>query len=90
MATIPTLPFNGQQLHAALTALNTEVGADAYEVAVATGFVGTRAQWLASLKGDPGDNGVTPDVQVFDTYAEALAYSTANPAAIVFSEQEAP
>lgn len=35
-------------------------GASAYEVARANGFVGTEAQWLASLKGtkgDPGDQG---------------------------------
>ncbi|MYV48228.1 hypothetical protein [Streptomyces sp. SID2888] len=38
-------------------------GADAYEVAVTEGFVGTRAEWLASLigpqgeKGDPGGGG---------------------------------
>lgn len=29
-------------------------GADAYEVAKAGGFVGTKAAWLASLKGSPG------------------------------------
>lgn len=33
-------------------------GASAYEVAVANGFVGTEAEWLASLKGDKGDQGV--------------------------------
>ncbi len=32
-------------------------GASAYEVAVAGGFVGTQAQWLASLVGPPGDPG---------------------------------
>lgn len=35
-------------------------GASAYEVAVANGFVGTEAEWLASLvgpKGDPGEQG---------------------------------
>lgn len=32
-------------------------GLSAYEIAVANGFVGTEAQWLASLKGEPGDPG---------------------------------
>jgi len=32
-------------------------GSSAYEVAVANGFVGTEADWLASLEGDPGPMG---------------------------------
>jgi hypothetical protein len=32
-------------------------GLSAYEVAVIAGFVGTEAQWLASLKGEKGDPG---------------------------------
>lgn len=32
-------------------------GASAYEIAVANGFVGTEAAWLASLKGAKGDSG---------------------------------
>ena len=34
-------------------------GDDAYEVAVSEGFVGTRAQWLASLVGPQGPQGET-------------------------------
>lgn len=34
-------------------------GASAYEVAVANGFEGTEAEWLASLKGEKGDKGDT-------------------------------
>lgn len=34
-------------------------GKSAYEVALLNGFVGTEAQWLASLKGDKGDTGDT-------------------------------
>jgi hypothetical protein len=34
-------------------------GDSAYEVAVRNGFSGTEAQWLASLKGDPGPAGTT-------------------------------
>lgn len=33
-------------------------GASAYQVAVANGFVGTEAAWLASLQGTPGSDGV--------------------------------
>ena len=32
-------------------------GKSAYEIAVENGFVGTQAQWLESLKGEPGTNG---------------------------------
>ena len=32
-------------------------GLSAYEVAVENGFVGTEAEWLASLKGDTGETG---------------------------------
>lgn len=38
----------------ALKAVGDTQGADAYEVAVAAGFVGSRAAWLASLKGENG------------------------------------
>src|SRR5690606_7050437 len=39
-------------------------GASAYEVALANGFIGSEAEWLASLvgpKGDPGDPGPKGD-----------------------------
>ncbi|MFC8282948.1 hypothetical protein [Streptomyces cyaneofuscatus] len=36
-------------------------GATAYQVAVANGFVGSQAQWIASLKGDKGDKGEKGD-----------------------------
>lgn len=38
----------------ALKAVGDTQGADAYEVAVAEGFVGSRQAWLASLKGEDG------------------------------------
>jgi hypothetical protein len=60
MANIPSLPFTGTQLHTALVALNDEAGtagASAYDVAVANGFVGTEAEWLASLQGADGADG---------------------------------
>lgn len=31
-------------------------GLSAYQVAVSGGFVGTEAEWLASLKGDPSES----------------------------------
>jgi len=34
--------------------INTIQGFSAYQVAVKDGFIGTEAEWLASLKGDPG------------------------------------
>lgn len=39
----------------AIKAVGDTQGADAYEVAVAAGFVGTRNAWVASLKGPPGE-----------------------------------
>lgn len=36
-----------------------EDGESAYQIAVDNGYVGTEAQWLASLKGDKGDKGDT-------------------------------
>lgn len=35
----------------------TTTGRDAYQLAVADGFVGTRAEWLASLQGPQGPVG---------------------------------
>jgi len=37
-------------------------GKSAYELAVAAGFAGTQAEWLASLKGSPGTNATTTAV----------------------------
>jgi len=37
-------------------------GASAYDIAVTNGFVGTEAEWLASLEGDPGPKGDPGDV----------------------------
>ena len=36
-------------------------GISAYQVALNNGFVGTEAQWIASLKGDKGDQGLQGD-----------------------------
>ena len=37
--------------------LGRVVGYSAYEIAVQNGFVGTEAEWLASLKGEDGEQG---------------------------------
>lgn len=34
-------------------------GKSAYEIACDQGFVGTEEEWIASLKGEPGDDGIT-------------------------------
>ena len=39
-------------------------GLSAYELAVKNGFEGTEEQWLASLEGEPGCDGVSPTVNV--------------------------
>lgn len=44
-----------------LTGPTGSTGSSAYQVALANGFVGTEAQWLASLKGPPG---ISMDVAV--------------------------
>jgi hypothetical protein len=59
----PTLPTLASNVDARLTALegggggSGADGASAYEVAVANGFVGTEAAWLASLVGPAGADG---------------------------------
>lgn len=42
---------------------------DAYQLALADGFAGTRAEWLASLQGEPGPAGTaTPIVLTLAAY----------------------
>ena len=43
-------------------------GRDAYQLAVADGFVGTRAEWIASLKGEPGTGAEILTMTVDDYY----------------------
>lgn len=48
-------------------------GKSAYEVAVANGFIGDEAAWLASLKGEKGDDGTaTGDIKINDARITAL------------------
>ena len=65
------------ELRGSLSKLDAVHGKDAYEVAVAEGFDGTRAEWLASLKGPAPVKGVdyfTPEeVQnVIDTVLRSV------------------
>lgn len=69
-------------------------GLSAYQVAVANGFIGTEAQWLASLKGGNGATGPAgPSVNSFSGYSArtvslATAYqatNTAKPAIITIN-----
>ena len=51
-------------------------GKSAYQVAVDEGFVGSEQQWLASLKGETGDDGFSPTVSVVDTSSGHLVTIT--------------
>lgn len=59
-----------------------EDGASAYEIAVAAGFVGDQAAWLASLKGEQGDPG-TPGADGADGAPGADGSDAALPAGII-------
>lgn len=56
------LLFNGTEISGSGSGEDIVDGKSAYEIAVDNGFVGTEAEWLVSLKGNPGDNGVTPHI----------------------------
>ena len=45
-------------------------GKSAYEIAVEHGFVGTEVEWLESLKGVDGKDGITPDMSEYATKAD--------------------
>lgn len=47
-------------------------GKSAYEVAVKNGFIGSEAEWLESLKGKPGADGISPSANVTKTYSGAV------------------
>ena len=44
----------------------------AYAIAVKHGFEGTKEEWLASLKGEKGENGVTVDTELSETSENPL------------------
>jgi hypothetical protein len=53
-----------------------ESGKSAYDIAVKNGFMGTEAEWLASLVGAPGKDGVTPTIESYedDGFVEVTIY----------------
>lgn len=51
--------IGAQKMFVSSCAVRGRPGKSAYEVAVAAGFEGTEAEWLASLKGEKGDTGAT-------------------------------
>jgi len=51
-------------------------GKSAYEVAKAAGYPGTEAQWLASLKGDPGAPGAPLRVETYTATTNAQGVAT--------------
>ena len=53
---------NSQQSAALMQALRGAPGPSAYEVAVANGYQGTQAQWLASLTPPPAAETEVPDL----------------------------
>lgn len=71
-----TLVKNNDTLH--LTNGIKTRGDSAYEVAVANGFEGTEEEWLASLKGDTGEQG-EPGVRIGTTPPEDESLIWINP-----------
>ncbi|HWB37799.1 MAG TPA: collagen-like protein, partial [Rugosimonospora sp.] len=57
-------------------------GASAYEVAVANGFVGSEAQWLASLVGPQGEPGLSGGMDTGITVGGSIDPNPLNPAAV--------
>ena len=50
--------------------INGSDGKSAYIIAVEHGFSGTENEWLQSLKGDDGKDGITPDMSDYATKAD--------------------
>ena len=66
---IPPTPDLYQQLLYKISEKGND-GKLAFEIAVEHGFVGTEAEWLESLKGADGRNGITPDMSNYVTKAD--------------------
>jgi len=49
-------------------------GLNAYEIAVQLGFVGTEEEWIASLKGVPGDPGEAREIKIEDLPYGVMTY----------------
>ena len=57
MAIIKGFRINGEDIPTGIE------GKSAYQIALDNGFEGTKAEWLASLKGEPGKDGGVPNLQ---------------------------
>lgn len=66
-------------------------GKSAYQIAVDNGFIGTEAEWLASLRGADGKDGVQPDWNQNDytqpDYVKNRPFYTGDPVETVFVEE---
>lgn len=66
-------------------------GKSAYQIAVDNGFIGTEAEWLASLHGADGKDGVQPDWNQNDNtqpdYVKNRPFYTGDPVETVFVEE---
>ena len=63
----PTTDLYAQLLKKIEEAGHGADGKSAYEIAVEHGYVGTETEWLASLKGEPGE---TPDMSEYPKTSE--------------------
>ncbi len=53
-----------------VTTVQGEDGKSAYEIAVEHGYSGTEEEWLASLKGEDGEEGFSPEITVKESTSE--------------------
>lgn len=65
-----------------LFSLEDITGKSAYAVAVENGYTGTESEWLASLKGDKGDTGPAPMIEL----APTTTIEPSEPAAVKMTE----
>ena len=66
---VPPTPDLYQQLLQKISEKGKD-GKSAYEIAVEHGFTGTENEWLQSLKGADGKDGITPDMSEYATKAD--------------------
>lgn len=66
----PTPDLYQQLLQKIQSASKGTDGKSAFEIAVEHGFTGTENEWLQSLKGADGKDGITPDMSDFATKAD--------------------
>lgn len=70
--TTTTLTHSGDVYNLSVTLASSAVvvqvaaARDAYQLALAEGYVGTRVEWLASLRGDPGKTWVNLSVAAYE------------------------